>query len=228
MKALLFDYIDKNDKDIDWQARSKKNRNLMMARFGVESVYDNELLLCLAYTMDAAGFTEHGSSIGGAWISEEGEMFLWLLERDEELMEEKGMSRDLAEMTVYGGGLKIYTTQDTAMQKILEEENCYALGVAGYINKYFGVYCPRCGKELVNSNSFVEDRDGIVKYECDRCGIVSFWDFAHYPFPVLKTCAKDCTHSYIDKFGYCYCDYEDECDPDTMVKFEQKWKGKED
>lgn len=82
------------------------------------------------------------------------------------------------------------------------------------------VYCPRCRNELVSSNSFVEDRDGIVKYECSRCGIVSFWDFAHYPAPVLKTCAEDCKHSYIDKFGYCYCDYEDECDPDTMVKFE--------
>ena len=54
-------------------------------RFGVKSVYDNELLLCLAYTLDAAEFTEHGSSIGGAWIDEEGKMFLWLLERNEEL-----------------------------------------------------------------------------------------------------------------------------------------------
>ena len=57
----------------------------MLARFGVESVYDNELLLCFAYAMDAAEFTEHGSSIGGAWITEEGEMFLWLLEQNKEL-----------------------------------------------------------------------------------------------------------------------------------------------
>lgn len=72
----------------DFQFKYQTTRKLMMARFGVESVYDNELLLCLAYTMDAAGFTEHESSIGGAWISEEGLMFLWLLEQDEELMEE--------------------------------------------------------------------------------------------------------------------------------------------
>lgn len=54
-------------------------------RFGVEYIYDNELLLCLAYAMDAAGFTEHGSGIGGAWIDTEGKMFLWLLENNEEL-----------------------------------------------------------------------------------------------------------------------------------------------
>lgn len=57
-------------------------------RFGVGAVYDNELLLCLAYALDAAGFTEHGGSIGGAWIDTEGKMFLWLLEQNEELSDE--------------------------------------------------------------------------------------------------------------------------------------------
>lgn len=72
---------------------NKKNRDELYKlrdeafedRFGVKSVYDDELLLCLAYTLDAAEFTEHGSGIGGAWIDEEGKMFLWLLERNEEL-----------------------------------------------------------------------------------------------------------------------------------------------
>ena len=40
----------------------------------------------------------------------------------EQLMEEKGMSRDLAEITVYGGGLKIYTTEDASIQKAVEKE----------------------------------------------------------------------------------------------------------
>ena len=40
----------------------------------------------------------------------------------EQLMEEKGMSRDLAETTVYGGGLKIYTTENKKYQKIMEKE----------------------------------------------------------------------------------------------------------
>ena len=47
------------------------------------------------------------------------------------------------------------------------------------------VYCPRCHNELVSSESFVEDHDGIVEYKCDKCGEVSFWDFAHYPVPYL-------------------------------------------
>lgn len=55
--------------------------------FNVHSIYDNDLLLCLAYTIDAAGFTEHGSSIGGAWLTDEGKMFLWLLCQNKELGE---------------------------------------------------------------------------------------------------------------------------------------------
>lgn len=39
----------------------------------------NELLLCLDYALDAAGFTDHGSSIGGAWITKKREMFLNIL-----------------------------------------------------------------------------------------------------------------------------------------------------
>ena len=54
-------------------------------RFGVTTIYESDLLLCLAYTLDAAGFTEHGSSIGSAWLTEEGEMFLWLLKQNAEL-----------------------------------------------------------------------------------------------------------------------------------------------
>ena len=47
--------------------------------FDVDYVYDNPLLLCLAYTMDAAKFTDHGSSIGWAWLTEDGENFLWAI-----------------------------------------------------------------------------------------------------------------------------------------------------
>ena len=53
--------------------------------FGVENVYDNPLLLALAYSMDAAGFTEHGSSIGGAWLTDEGKMFLFVLRNNDDL-----------------------------------------------------------------------------------------------------------------------------------------------
>lgn len=89
------------------------------------------------------------------------------------------------------------------------------------------IYCPRCRNELISSDSFVEDRDGFIKYKCTKCGNISFWDFIHYPAPFLKTCAEDCKHGYLDELGCLRCDYlgDCECDPDTMVKFEQKWKG---
>jgi hypothetical protein len=54
--------------------------NMMKKAFGVKNVYDNKLLLCLAYTMDAAGFTEHGSSIGWAWLTQDGEDFLYAID----------------------------------------------------------------------------------------------------------------------------------------------------
>ncbi len=65
--------------------KSDKRREKLKERFGVEAVYDNELLLCFAYAVDAAGFTEHGTSVYSAWLTTEGEMFLWLLEHSEEI-----------------------------------------------------------------------------------------------------------------------------------------------
>ena len=78
---ILYDFY----KDEDFDTSYKRKKNNFKERFGVESVYDNELLLCLAYTLDAVEFTEHGGSIGGAWITNEGEMFLWLLNQNEDL-----------------------------------------------------------------------------------------------------------------------------------------------
>lgn len=40
----------------------------------------------------------------------------------EQLMSEKGMSREMAETKVYGGGYKIYTTQVTTIQNTMQEE----------------------------------------------------------------------------------------------------------
>lgn len=77
LDILSIDYVDAEG--------YKKRAAAMKQRFGVESVYDNELLLCLAYALDAAEFTEHGSGIGGAWLTEEGKMFLYALKQDEDL-----------------------------------------------------------------------------------------------------------------------------------------------
>ena len=52
-------------------------------KFGCKTIYDNPLLLCLAYTMDDKELTEHGSSISGAWLTGVGEMFLALLRTEE-------------------------------------------------------------------------------------------------------------------------------------------------
>ena len=57
--------------------------------FGVDNVYGHPLLLALAYTLDAAGFTEHGTSIGGAWITDEGRMFMFLLENNPDVINER-------------------------------------------------------------------------------------------------------------------------------------------
>lgn len=38
------------------------------------------LLQFMAYILDDRGFTEHGSSIGGCWLTEKGEMFLTVLD----------------------------------------------------------------------------------------------------------------------------------------------------
>lgn len=91
-KRVVRDYLRiLNEEDLCYKKANNAHNaysrkcEMFSKRFGVQTVYDNELLLCLAYTLDAAGFTGHGSSIGGAWITSEGKMFLWLLERDENL-----------------------------------------------------------------------------------------------------------------------------------------------
>lgn len=78
-KKVIRDYLEIVDNNY------YEKRDGLKKRFGVEYVYNNELLLCLAYALDAAEFTEHGGSVGGAWLADEGVMFLWLLKHNEEL-----------------------------------------------------------------------------------------------------------------------------------------------
>ncbi len=74
-KGVIKDYLEVVKAKFDSNAD-------FTGKFGVKFVYDDKLLLCLAYTLDAAGFTDHGSSISGAWLTDEGKMFLWLLEQN--------------------------------------------------------------------------------------------------------------------------------------------------
>ena len=77
-KEVIKDYLEVVKAKFDSNADFKE-------KFGVKFVYDDKLLLCLAYTLDAAGFTDHGSSIRGAWLTDEGKMFLWLLEQNRDI-----------------------------------------------------------------------------------------------------------------------------------------------
>ncbi len=79
-------------------------------------------------------------------------------------------------------------------------------------------YCPRCNNELVSSNSFVEDQDGIVKYRCSKCDEITFWDFIHYPVPILRTCG-DCHFLIDDGMAKPECLIANQCNPDTQKLF---------
>jgi hypothetical protein len=81
-KRVVRDYLEATSLKYD------EKRQALKKRFGVGDVYGNELMLCLAYAIDGAGLTEHGSSIGCAWVTDEGKMFLWLLKNNKELDEE--------------------------------------------------------------------------------------------------------------------------------------------
>lgn len=85
------------------------------------------------------------------------------------------------------------------------------------------VYCPKCHNEIVKNGRFIEDNDGIVKYRCSKCGNISFFDFANFPVPMLRTCG-DCKHLIHHELGLRYCKKEnaEACSPDTQVMFEYK------
>lgn len=76
---------------------------------------------------------------------------------------------------------------------------------------------------MVKNGKFIEDNDGIVKYRCSRCGNITFWDFANFPVPYLRTCGH-CKHLIDEGFGCPYREKEErkECSPDTQVMFEYK------
>lgn len=86
--SLLEWWHDERNDDMEFHKCYEERKRRCFEAFDVNDEYGNPLLLALAYSMDAAGFTEHGSSIGGAWLTNEGEMFLFLLRHDTEITEE--------------------------------------------------------------------------------------------------------------------------------------------
>lgn len=82
-KKCIRDFLD----IIDRAEEVGDLKTMLKNRFGIGLIYDDERLLCLAYTLNSAGFLEHGSGIGWSWLTEEGEMFLYILKTDGELLE---------------------------------------------------------------------------------------------------------------------------------------------
>lgn len=69
----------------DWKD-NKCDYDEVQQRYKTELNIDDQddiqwgLLQFMAYILDDRGFTEHGSSIGGCWLTEKGEMFLTVLD----------------------------------------------------------------------------------------------------------------------------------------------------
>lgn len=63
--------------DNDWFEQINK---LSEKHLGVDSVYENPLLLYLIYDLDRIGILDHGSSIGGSWITDLGKSIYTILE----------------------------------------------------------------------------------------------------------------------------------------------------
>lgn len=115
----------------DWH-KSKEDSEKLSAKykriFGVYSIYDNPLLLTLAYSLDAAGLTEHGSSIGSAWLTDDGEKFLYLLEHNKELSFEPE-PRYYEELPCKVGGLLYAIHADELGLEAKEIEPCSVLKI---------------------------------------------------------------------------------------------------
>ena len=72
IKKYLCVVRERHNNILSFDAANKKSKNLMFEYFGVDSIYKHPLLLCLAYSLDAAEITEHGTGIGSAWLTRDG------------------------------------------------------------------------------------------------------------------------------------------------------------
>ena len=71
---------DGDDKDFNLRYDKKQNRlaNLCGIEINDNTNYDG-LIQFVLYMLDSVNFLEHGSSIGGAWLTDLGRMFLYVL-----------------------------------------------------------------------------------------------------------------------------------------------------
>lgn len=84
IQHYYFDMLDWCGCGRPWEAMLEIAK-FLEGRQKKEPFPEGPLSLCLAYELDRAGFTEHGTGIYGCWLTEEGEQFLGLI-RDAEKM----------------------------------------------------------------------------------------------------------------------------------------------
>lgn len=81
---IINDYLNvlenRNDDKINlaYDKKIKRLNNLCGVEIENNTNYDG-LIQFVLYMLDSAGFLEHGSSIGGAWLTDLGRMFLYVL-----------------------------------------------------------------------------------------------------------------------------------------------------
>lgn len=59
---------------------SPQRKKALQDYFGVNSIYDSSLLQFMVYILNHVDLLEHGTSIGGSWITEFGKMCLYTFE----------------------------------------------------------------------------------------------------------------------------------------------------
>ena len=75
----LLNIIGRRRNELDKKKAYDKEHKELREEFQVSSIYDNSLLLFMVYILDDKGILEHGGSVGGAWLSTLGEMYLYVL-----------------------------------------------------------------------------------------------------------------------------------------------------
>ena len=80
---IMYDFKVTDRETYDWHEEQKRTYDMCrvpVVEDSYNTIYEG-LIQYLQYTLDSAGILEHGSSISSAWLTELGEMFLWVLNK---------------------------------------------------------------------------------------------------------------------------------------------------
>jgi hypothetical protein len=76
---ILLNIFHEFHKNGDFDEKWNQMKEDLRKEFGADDVYENDLLLFMVYILNDRKILEHGSSVGGSWLSNLGEMFLYIL-----------------------------------------------------------------------------------------------------------------------------------------------------